>query len=183
MIKKIVIVAMVFALFACYEDDYEVERGEANNKFTFSIKNDRNSDVTVGVKIMAKYSDKWEGTDRSELTICSGKSDEISLSVPIYEDSTICAWSFLIGIEGENYLGFPKTDERGDLRILASSIVADSLHWVKMAWNTSNPEFCGDVSPTEIEGLCDGKKYFGIAEHFSITIGDEVDITLDKVEF
>ena len=37
MIKKIVIVAMVFALFSCYEDDYEVERGEANNKFTFSI--------------------------------------------------------------------------------------------------------------------------------------------------
>ncbi len=180
-----VFTALFLILSSCDEPYVEVESPEYECDFSFAVKNDSNSDVTVSVGVVLNIGDDvcWDERDRKELTVEAGKSGTISLFEILMDHAFPCDLTFLVDVEGKLYLGFPKTDNRSYMGLYEKNIQTDNLHRVKLFGNTDAPEISGTLIPVSVTGKEDGKKYACVSETISVTINNGVDISLDKVEF
>ena len=176
-------ILVVFA--SCDSVDEVVEAPEYESTFSFYVDNKSNSDATVCVKLMIRQTGivSWCVDDRSEQTIETGKQATFSFTDTIMDHAFEREWSFLIDVDGKMYLGFPKTDKRTEMGLYSTKIQTDNLHSIKISGTTTEPIFSGSIEPKEKTGIEDGKMYKSVSENFTITIGDSVDITLDKAKF
>ena len=174
----------LFSFFSC--DDIDTcTFAEDGGRMYVTVENTLDESVSAKVVIVEKQENTGEWSlagNWCEKVIQAGESFTIETYVGVFDFRKKSCWSFIFEINGDLYLGFPKTEPCTDFDFGAKEILKDDIQKIILSGTSENPEFLG-LQPQNITGMEEGKVYEFFAEHFSITIGDEVGITLDKVEF
>ena len=179
----------LFSFFSCDDVEFctldEIDEIDYRVRMYVTVKNMLDENVSAKVVIVEKQesSDEWFLTGNcSEKVVQPGETlviDTFGGAFDYYKNS---CWSFIFEINGNLYLGFPKTEPCTGFDFGAKEIFKDDIQKIILSGTSENLEFLG-LQPQNITGMEEGKVYEFFAERFSITIGDEVDIKLDKVEF
>lgn len=191
--------ALALLFVSCEPVDEVTEDSEWPQKFVFSVQNNRDSDVLVSVQLAEQMlladSSEWHlfsgyaDAGRKTKTVHGGKLETFSFEDYLMQHSFPRRWSFVLTVGDELYLGFPESEAQKSSLISETlvfdraKVKGDNFHWIKLTGDTTEPTLGGSLTPAKQTGIREGRVYAYLTEHFTVTIGDEVTIALDSVEF
>ena len=188
-----------FLFFSCPEPD-EVTESTYKREFSFFVTNNDDVEHTVtAVRLCRRYSsdlnnlNKWYDLfdvvrDKKDSYAVVKAGEKVLIDdFPLGDLEYVEHWdeSFLLRIDDDFYLGFPRSDEYADeLNIDTSKIKKDNLHWVKITASTETPGIEGTLAPQKTSGIVPNKEYYDFSEVISVVIkADDVVISIDSIEF
>ena len=194
--RAVLSVFSVFLFFSCGEPDEVTESPEYESTFAFSLKNESSESVSVRLYLVERQNSEGISDEKDEwsiaytfselskkLEIGGGKAETVSFSDIIMDHAFVHEWSFILYVGDDIYLGFPKDNPRYRIDLDTSKIKKDSLHSVRLTGGETEPVLNGTLVPKSKTGVEAGKTYRQVSETFSVTLGDEAEISLERVEF